>query len=101
MAFLRAARRDEIPVGTIREIRLEERTIALANVDGRFYAIDNVCLHRAGPLGKGKLAGSVVTCPWHGWTYEVSSGRVTFNPEMNVRTYPVEERGDDIWVDVG
>lgn len=101
MAFLRAARRDEIPAGTIREIRLEERTIALANVDGRFYAIDNVCLHRAGPLGKGKLAGSVVTCPWHGWTYEVSTGRVTFNPEMTVRTYAVEERDDDIWVDVG
>lgn len=101
MAFLRAAKRDEIPTGTIREVRLGQRTIAVANVDGRFYAIDNTCLHRAGPLGKGKLAGSVVTCPWHGWTYEVTTGRVTFNPSMEVATYAVEERGEEIWVDLG
>jgi nitrite reductase/ring-hydroxylating ferredoxin subunit len=101
MAFLRAARRDEISPGTIREVQLEQRTIALANVDGRFYAIDNACLHRAGPLGQGQLSGSVVTCPWHGWTYEVTTGRVTFNPEMQLRTFPVEERDDEIWVDLG
>lgn len=100
MAFLLAARREEVPAGTIREVHLDQRTIALANVDGRFYAIDNACLHRAGPLGKGNLSGSVVTCPWHGWTYEVTTGRVTFNPEMQVKTFPVEERGDEIWVDL-
>jgi nitrite reductase (NADH) small subunit len=101
MAFVLAMRREEIPAGTIREVRFEQRTIALANVNGRFYAIDNTCLHRAGPLGQGNLNGSVVACPWHGWTYEVTSGRVTFNPEMKVQTFPVEERGDEIWVDLG
>lgn len=101
MAFVRAANRDEIPAGTIREVELPSRTIALANVDGRFYAIDNTCLHRAGPLGQGELAGSVVTCPWHGWQYDVATGRVTFSPEMGVPTYPVEVRGDEVYVDAG
>lgn len=100
MAFFRAASRDQIPLGTIHEVQLEQRTIALANVNGRFYAIDNTCLHRAGPLGQGSLSGTVVSCPWHGWTYEVTTGRVTFNPEMGVHTFPVEERGDEIWVDI-
>lgn len=101
MAFERAARQDDIPSGEIREVKLAAKTVAVAHVDGRFHAIENVCLHRGGPLGQGQLNGSVVTCPWHGWQYEVSTGRVTFNPEMQVRTYPVELRGDEIWVDAG
>ena len=101
MAFSLAAKQDLIPPGTIREVRLEQRTIALANVDGRIYAIDNACLHRAGPLGQGDLVGSVVSCPWHGWQYDVTTDRVTFNPEMKIATFPVELRDGEIWVDVG
>ncbi|HEV2388297.1 MAG TPA: Rieske 2Fe-2S domain-containing protein [Candidatus Acidoferrales bacterium] len=101
MAFVRAASQGEIPAGTIRELHLAGRTIALANVEGRFYAIDNTCLHRGGPLGQGKLEGKVVTCPVHGWQYDVTTGQVTFSPEMAVRTYPVELRGDEIYVDAG
>ncbi len=101
MAFSRAAKQDLVPPGTIREVQLDERTIALANVDGRIYAIENACLHRAGPLGQGELTGSVVSCPWHGWQYDVTSGRVTFNPEMKLATFPVELRDGEIWVDLG
>ena len=101
MAFERAAKQEEIPAGTVRELKLGAKAIAVAHVDGRFYAIDNSCLHRNGPLGQGELKGSVVSCPWHGWQYEVTTGRVTFNPEMQVATYPVELRGEEIWVDVG
>jgi nitrite reductase (NADH) small subunit len=101
MAFLRAARKDEIPAGSIREFQVNGATIALANVDGNFYAIDNTCLHRGGPLGQGELEGKVVTCPWHGWQYDVSSGKVVMNPAVGVKTFPVELRGDDIFVDCG
>jgi nitrite reductase (NADH) small subunit len=101
MAFQRAAKQEEIPAGTIREVKLGEKVIAVAHVEDRFYAIDNACLHRAGPLGQGALNGEIVTCPWHGWQYELSTGRVTFNPEMRVPTYPVELRGEEIWVDMG
>ncbi len=101
MAFLRAARKDEIPVGAIREYQIDGKTIALANVDGTFYAIDNVCLHHGGPLGGGTLAGKVVTCPWHGWAYDVTTGKVTQNPSVGVNCFQLEVRGEDIFVNCG
>ncbi len=101
MAFLRAVRKDEVPAGTIREIQIDGKTFALANVDGKFYAINNTCLHRGGPLGQGELEGSTVTCPWHGWQYDVATGKVIANPSVGVECYAVEVRGDDLFVDVG
>ncbi len=101
MAFQRATKQNEVPAGTVREVKLKEQSIALANVDGKFYALNNTCLHRGGPLGEGELVGGILSCPWHGWQYEVSTGRVTFNPEMCIATYPVELREDEVWVDLG
>jgi len=101
MAFLRAAKMEEVPAGTIREFQLDGKTVALANVGGKLFAINNVCLHRGGPLGQGDLAGQIVTCACHGWQYDVTSGKLTANPAIGVETYEVELRGDDIFVDVG
>ena len=101
MAFLRTAKKDEIPAGTIREFQVNGKTIALANVDGTFYAVNNTCLHRGGPLGQGELEDKVVTCPWHGWQYDVTTGKVTMNSSVGVDTYAVEVRGEDIFVDCG
>jgi len=101
MAFLRAARKDEIPSGSIREFQVDGHTLAIANVGGKFYAIDNTCLHRGGPLGQGDLNGTAVTCPWHGWQYDVTSGKVTQNPAVGVACYALEVRGEDIWADLG
>jgi nitrite reductase/ring-hydroxylating ferredoxin subunit len=101
MAFLRAAKKDEIPAGTIREFQVNGKTIALANVEGTFYAVNNTCLHRGGPLGQGELEDKVITCPWHGWQYDVTTGKVTMNPSIGVDTYAVEVRGQDIFVDCG
>ncbi|MGH9704298.1 MAG: Rieske (2Fe-2S) protein [Candidatus Acidiferrales bacterium] len=101
MAFVRAARKEEVPPGSIREFQLDGKTIALANVDGKFYAINNTCLHRGGPLGEGELEGKVVTCPWHGWQYEVTTGKVVMNPSIGVDCYELEVRGEDIFVNVG
>jgi nitrite reductase (NADH) small subunit len=100
MAFVRAAKAAEIPPGQIREIQLQGTTIAVANVGGQFHAINNTCLHRGGPLGQGSLQGNVVTCPWHGWTYDVTSGKVTSNQSAGVACYPVELRGEDVYVDI-
>lgn len=101
MSFLRVARKDEIPAGSIREFQVNGKTLALANVDGKFYAINNTCLHRGGPLGQGVLQGKVVTCPWHGWQYDVTSGKVSANPSVGVDCYAIELRGDDVFVDCG
>jgi len=101
MAFLRTAKTEEVPPGTIREFALEGKVVAVANVGGKLFAINNVCLHRGGPLGEGELEGQHVTCPWHGWQYDVTSGKLTTNPAVGVETFPVEVRGDDIFIDIG
>lgn len=98
MALLRATKKDEIPAGTIREFNLDGHNIAIANVDGKLYVINNVCLHRGGPLGQGELHGKCVTCPWHGWQYDVTTGKLAANPAIGVDCYPVELHGDDIFV---
>ncbi len=101
MAFARAAKVSEIPVGSIHEFQVEGKTIAIANVAGKFHGISNTCLHRGGPLGQGTLQGTVVTCPWHGWSFDVTSGKVSHNEAVGVACYAVEIRGDDIFVDTG
>jgi nitrite reductase/ring-hydroxylating ferredoxin subunit len=101
MGFLRAVKKAEISAGTIREIQIEGRAVALANVGGTIYAINNTCLHRGGPLGQGQLDGKVVTCPWHGWQFDVTNGKAVQNPAAAVDCYPTEVRGEDVFVDVG
>jgi len=101
MAFVRAAAASEIPAGTIREVSVEGKALAVANVGGQFYAISNTCLHRGGPLGDGVLEGKVVTCPWHAWQYAVTTGMVSQNPTARVHRYPIEVRGEDLYVDIG
>jgi nitrite reductase (NADH) small subunit len=101
MALMRVAKATEIPAGTIREFQVEGKTIALANVGGKFHAINNTCLHRAGPLGQGPLEGHVVTCPWHGWQYDVINGKSLHNQAIGVDCYALEVHGEDIFVEIG
>ena len=99
MAFLRTTKVAELPVGAIREFQLDGKTIALANVGGKIHAISNPCLHRGGPLGQGVMNGCMVTCPWHGWEFDVTTGKVGQNPSVGVDCYKVEVRGEDVFVD--
>ncbi|HEV2305026.1 MAG TPA: Rieske 2Fe-2S domain-containing protein [Candidatus Acidoferrales bacterium] len=101
MAFERAAKREEIPTGQIREFQVNGKAVAIANVDGKLFAINSVCLHHGGPLGEGDLEGSVVSCPWHGWQYDVTTGKLTQEPASGVDCYPVELRNDEVYVDLG
>jgi nitrite reductase (NADH) small subunit len=100
MPFVRAAKASDVPAGAIHEIQVEGRAMALANVAGKFFAINNTCLHRGGPLGQGSLQDKVVTCPWHGWEYDVTTGKLLQNPSMGVACYPTEVRGDEVFVDI-
>jgi nitrite reductase (NADH) small subunit len=101
MAFVRACKAEELPPGTIQELQVEGKAVAVANVDGKFCAISNTCLHQGGPLGEGPLEGKIVTCPWHGWQYDVSNGKMVQSPAAGVDCYPTEVRGEDVFVDVG
>jgi nitrite reductase (NADH) small subunit len=100
MPYARAAKTTEVPAGTIHEIQVGGKAVALANVAGKFYAINNTCLHRGGPLGQGTLQGQIVTCPWHGWEYDVTTGKVVPNPNMTIACYPTEVRGDEVFVEI-
>jgi len=100
MAFEKAAQLSEIPPGSVKEVQLAGQAIALANVGGTLYAVNNTCLHRGGPLGEGQLEGNVVTCPWHGWQYDVTSGKAVQNPSVRLSCFPTELRGDEIYVDL-
>jgi nitrite reductase (NADH) small subunit len=73
---------DEIPPGTGKELVAGGRVVALYNVEGAFHALDGVCPHAGGPIGKGELTGCVVTCPWHGWQFDVTTGRHCLNESL-------------------
>jgi nitrite reductase/ring-hydroxylating ferredoxin subunit len=91
---------DELPPGQSTERMVNGRPVAIFNVGGRFYATSNFCVHRGGPLGQGQLDGCVVMCPWHAWTFDVTTGESTVNPELKVTTYPVKLEDGRVWVEL-
>lgn len=93
-----AGKVSEIPPGTSRVLVVQGLPVALFNVDGTFYAVSHVCLHRGGPIGEGKLDGTTVTCPLHGWQYDVRTGRNLANPAARLRTFAVRVEGDVVLV---
>lgn len=98
--FMKIASTADIAPGSGIVAEVNEKSLAIFNVDGTFYAIDNTCVHRGGPLGEGDLEGGVVTCPWHGWEYDVKTGVSVNNPSARVATYPIVVEGMDIKVEV-
>jgi nitrite reductase (NADH) small subunit len=76
------------------------RVVALFRVDGRYYALDGVCPHAGGPLGEGRLSGNVVTCPWHGWQFDVTTGRHCLNDNITHAHFSVKVEGDDLYVEI-
>ena len=91
----------ELKPGNAKTIFVEGKTLALFNVDGEFYAIDNACSHVGGPLGEGALIGKEVTCPWHGAQFDVTCGTALGGPARgDAKCYVVSVEGDDILVEV-
>ena len=98
--FVRVAATTEIPAGQGKTVEVDGKQIALFNCDGTFYAIDNTCKHQGGPLGEGELDGTVVTCPWHGWTYDVTTGESPDDESCAVDHYAVKVEGDSVMVEI-
>lgn len=99
--WVRVASVRECPAGTARECLAAERIVALFNVGGTWHALDGVCPHQGGPLGRGTLAGSIVTCPWHGWQFDVRSGQHLASPLRRHVVLATQVVGDDVlvWLD--
>jgi nitrite reductase/ring-hydroxylating ferredoxin subunit len=91
------ARLGELQPGDLRLACAGERCYALANVEGTLHAVDNNCPHNGGPLSKGRLIGSTVECPWHGWRWDVTSGRNIWpGVDWRVPRVPVKVEGDAV-----
>ena len=100
--FVRGARRADIPPGAIVRVEAGGHAIAVANVDGEFYAIDDTCTHEEASLSEGGLTGEVVVCARHGARFNVKTGRVLSLPAVrSVATYAVKVEGDDVLVATG
>jgi len=99
--FVPVARAGDVPPGEARVFAVEGLSLALANVEGKIYAIDNVCTHDDGPLGEGKLQGSAIECPRHGARFDVRTGAVLRMPAaFPVRTYPARIDNGEILVEI-
>lgn len=90
----------DIPPGTGREFTVGDRVVAIFNVAGRLHALDGICPHAGGPLGEGTLQGTIVTCPWHGWQFDVSTGKHCLSAQIRQPCFPVKVEGDDISVEL-
>ncbi len=97
--FVKLATLAELPLGGKKLTEIDGRAIALFNVDGAYYAIDDVCTHDGGPLAEGELIGCEIHCPRHGARFDVRTGRPLSMPAFEpVAVHQVSVRGDDIYV---
>jgi len=96
--FVTVARVGEIPSGRGRQVTVGDRWVALFNLDGAYHAIDNICLHRGGPLADGPVGNGIVTCPWHGWQYEIATGTMIQDPRVGVARHETRVVGEEIQV---
>jgi nitrite reductase (NADH) small subunit len=90
----------DIPPGTAKVVSVRNVEVALFNLEGSIFAIDNMCQHAGGPLGEGTIKGDIVICPWHGYRYYIKTGQYVKNPEMSVACYPVKVEDGKISVAV-
>jgi nitrite reductase/ring-hydroxylating ferredoxin subunit len=97
-SFFKVCKTTDILTGSGKTVDVNGKSVALFNVDGTFYAIDDTCAHRGGPLGEGELDGKIAVCPWHGWRWDVTTGVNQLNPAVTVAKYEVKVEGEDILV---
>jgi nitrite reductase/ring-hydroxylating ferredoxin subunit len=92
---------DDVAPGQPRLVEVHGTRVVLARAGAQVYACGDVCAHRGGPLSEGKLSGTRLACPWHGWMYDVRTGQCTFPGRgASVPSYPVRVDGGDIFVEL-
>jgi nitrite reductase/ring-hydroxylating ferredoxin subunit len=101
MPFTKVAAVADVPPGQARQAQVGGRTLALFNVNGALYALDDTCPHRGAPLSEGEVVGAEVICPWHAARFDLASGSHLCPPaRAGVKAYPVRVVGEEIQVDV-
>jgi len=99
--FVKLTTELELPaVNEAKEFPCGDKVICIANVNGEFSAMDNVCLHRGGPLGQGVIEKGKVVCPWHGWAWNPKTGEAVHNPAAKVAVYPMKIENGEVRVEI-
>ena len=99
MAEARLARLADLPVGRPALAEAGGVRVVLTRVGDAVYACADACAHKAGPLSEGRLSGTRLACPWHGWMYDVRTGECVFPGRgAKVASYPVRVEAGDVWV---
>ena len=98
--FIPIASTDDVPLGRAKSFNANGRIIALYHTASGYFATDNTCPHRGGPLAEGDLIGDEITCPWHLWGFDVKTGLCAGNPEIVVATHELRVEGESILVRV-
>lgn len=100
MSFQKVCAIDELIVEQGREFLVEGKVIAVFRLaDDQVFAIDGMCAHQGGPIAQGHLSETCVTCPWHGWQYDISSGKNLLTQKKMLACFPTEVRDGEVWVD--
>jgi nitrite reductase/ring-hydroxylating ferredoxin subunit len=100
MPFVKIATQSELPAtNEAKEFPCGHKTICVANINGTITAMDNVCLHRGGPIGQGVIEKGKVVCPWHGWAWDPLTGQAGNNPNAKVAVYPLKIENGDVLID--
>jgi len=101
MPFVKIATQSDLPaINEAKEFPCGDKTICVANVNGEISAMDNICLHRGGPLGEGVISGGKVVCPWHGWEWDPKTGEAAQNANAKVAVYPMKIENGDVMVEI-
>ena len=98
--FVKVCNASDVKPGCEKATHSDDKVVSVFNVDGKFYAINEVCGHRGGPLGEGELDGTTVICPWHGWRYNVTTGENELLPSLPTQKYEVKVEENDVLVDL-
>ena len=96
--FVPVAKAGDVAPGSAAVVVVDGREIALFNVAGIFYALENACPHQGGPLAEGFIDGPIVTCPWHAWCFDVRTGSMTLGALSSVDAFEVQNDGSTISV---
>lgn len=117
MAVYPVAAVEELPEGTYKIVNVEGRSIGLYNVKGEYFAIHNYCPHQGAELCRGHIGGTtlespvyeyiygreqeIVRCPWHGWEFDLKTGKSLFSERVRTRTYPVRVENGQVGIVIG
>lgn len=97
--YFKVARADEVEEGELMAVEVDGEPICLAKVEGCIYAFTDNCTHISGPLNEGELDGEVLTCPWHGAQFNITTGKVLRGPaRQDIATYPVKVDDNAVFI---